>query len=1563
MVRLDRTTPRFILAALLLGLVPNATNAAPLTPAEVPEPLKPWVPWVLHDLPGAACPYVHASTQERRCSWPSRLELALDDGRGEFVQEWLVHETAWVPLPGDDKRWPQEVKVSELTGPGPVAVVRPGLAPRPAPAPRPGLDATAVVQIKDGQPGLELTPGTYRVSGVFLWDSLPEKLQVPAETGLLALKIRGEAVVFPQRDNAGVLWLQKRAEEGAEENLLDVVVHRRIADTIPLTITTQVEVQASGKSREVLLGKALLANFVPMAVRSELPARLEADGRLRLQVRPGRWVIEIDARHPGPVPQLKLETSEGPWASEEIWAFAAEPTLRRVELSGVTSVDPQQTLLPDDWKRLPAYRVRPGEVLLLSETHRGLIERGPDQLTLERTWWLDFDGRGFSVRDWLQGAIYNTRRLEVHAPAQLGFAAAQGNPQFITALTPDGQPGVELRSSNLDLRTDMRVPAGGLKMTLSAVDWDQDFARVSGQLHLPPGWRLLHASGVDDVDDTWLQRWTLLDIFMVMVIAVAIGRLFGWAWGTLAVVTLALVFPEWMAPRTAWIFVLVGEALLRVLPAGRARGLVKMYRLGALLVLAGMVITFTVQQIRGGLYPALEVRNDHDNFDLGVFAGFGGRASPTMVEKATGADYRYLDVPAQDMAPAAPSGYAEAEPEVFGGMDKAGGDFDGLQQEGKMGRSKSGSYNPQEMMRKQQKLREYDANTVVQTGSGVPSWSWRSVALSWNGPVTRDQQVQLYLLPPQLNLALAFIRVLFLITLALAVFGVLGRRRHGGPGGAKVGAAGALLLALTASLAAPTAASAAELPGTEMLDQLRARLTEPPKCLPSCATSSRMRIEATEKGLRLVQEIHVAAPVSVPLPGTAEQWLPSSVLVDGAAPVGGLMRASDGTLVIELQPGRHELVLEGPLPARETVQLALPLRPHRVEAKATGWTVDGIHEDGLADDNLQLTRLSPQDTSAAPAELEVGTLPPFVRLERSLQLGLQWELTTRVVRLSPRGAAVVLGVPLLTGESVTSAEQRVEGGKVLVNMAPEQEEHTWTSVLPITEQVVLSATQGEPWTEQWRVEVGPVWHVEHAGVPTVAQGEAGLREWRPWPGEKVVLTVTRPQGVPGQTLTIDSASLQLQPGLRAVDAHLILALRSSRGGHHVVQIPDGALLQDVTINGARQTIGQEGRQVRLPVEPGSQTIDLSWREPHDLWQRYAAPVIDLGGPAVNASVSVDFPQSRWILLLGGPRLGPAVLFWSYVLMLLIVAAVLSRPRWSPLRGYQWFLLGIGLSPLPVPMAMIVVGWFLALAWRRDHTAVSALWFDFRQLILVGWTIAACVTLTEAIHQGLLGQPDMQIEGNGSYGNHLVWYQDRVDNIEGIGGLLPRPWVLSISMWWYRGLMLAWALWLAWSLIRWLPWAWNSFSAGGLWRQLISLPSRPLPPRGPARPTPTPGSGPLPATTVSVPGTLVPGSTMHGSTTQSMAIHPPAPHTSSASEAIFANSGQSLIGEPPLVAPRPTGPGDTLPSAPVVVAEKPVTPAVAPRPLASGRPRVVPPPRTGPHREPLELSPDSDDDKP
>ena len=92
----------------------------------------------------------------------------------------------------------------------------------------------------------------------------------------------------------------------------------------------------------------------------------------------------------------------------------------------------------------------------------------------------------------------------------------------------------------------------------------------------------------------------------------------------------------------------------------------------------------------------------------------------------------------------------------------------------------------------------------------------------------------------------------------------------------------------------------------------------------------------------------------------------------------------------------------------------------------------------------------------------------------------------------------------------------------------------------------------------------------------------------------------------------------------------------------------------------------------------------------------------------------------------------------------------------------------------------------------------------------------CVLQATAIRgrlQGLLGAPEMQIAGNDSNAYQLNWYQDRS------AGPLPTAWVISAPILLYRGLMLAWSLWLAYALLRWLGWAWECFSADGLWRPL------------------------------------------------------------------------------------------------------------------------------------------------
>jgi hypothetical protein len=1358
-----------LLAALLAASLAAAAGAEPLAPAKVPAPLRPWLDWALLGAEEAACPLLDRG-EARGCAWPSRLELTVDGRGASFRQEWRAYRDAWVALPGDAKRWPLDVRVD-----GAAAAVADGEAPR-----------------------VRLAAGDHVVTGAFAWDSLPDAIPVPPETGLLALAVGGARVERPVRDEHGSVFFQREPAAARSEDRLELTVHRKVKDAVPLEVETRLELRISGKNRELTLRGALLPGFKPMALQAALPAQLDPQGALRIQARPGRWELTVRGRREAPAEAVTAPAPAAPWPEEEVWVFEAQPALRVAQVEGVPAIDPEQTALPGAWRSLPAFRVRAGEAMRLVERRRGDADPGPDALTLQRTLWLDFDGGGYTAQDSISGTRTRGDRLDALPETQLGRVMVGGQDQLITRLTENGPAGVELRQREVRVGAVSRLT--GSRGDLPAVGWNADFRAASARLHLPPGWRLFHARGADEVPGSWISRWSLLDLFLALVVALAFGRLWGRAVGGLALVAMALFLPEAEAPRLIWLAVLGAEALVRVVPAGRWHTGLRAARLVTWVALALAALPFAVSQLRTGLHPALEELG-HDR--VGVAIQDQASSEPSFSEEV--ADQLSPSALPAAAAPEAPQ--REAAKIVGSGLAK-------MTARGYASSAMAPPPPPRPA------LQQLDPKARVQTGPGVPRWHWRMLQVRWSGPVERGQRLQLWLIPPWANLLLAFLRVALLAALVARTLD-LPLRWPGRRGGAAA-VAGALLLLF------PGAATAGDIPGDELLKQLRERLTEKPECAPRCASASRLRIEVTPGWLRARLEVGAAAATAVPLPGNAGEWTPTAVLLDGQ-PARALRRDAEGALWVALEPGAHLLELEGPLPPRETVQVALPLRPHRVEASAAGWRLDGLHEDGLADEALQLTRLH---RAAEAGGAQQGALPPFVLVDRTLRLGLTWEVETRVTRLTPTGAPVGLAVPLLPGESVTSAEVRVEGGKALLTLAPNQTEVSWRSALEQRPELVLTAPRGVEWAERWQLDAGPIWHLAASGLPAVqppVDGAASVPSYRPWPGETLTVAITRPAGLPGQTLTIDAASLLLRPGIRATDATLDLTLRSSQGGQHALTLPADAVLQSVAVNDLVQPVRQEGRRVVIPVVPGTQRVRLEWREGRGVAVLFTGSEVELGAPGANARVEIAPVRDRWTLLLGGPRGGPAVLFWSLLPALLLVAVGLTRLRLTPLGASAWVLLGLGLTPVPIWAAAVVVGWLLLAGWRARQPELSSWLFDLRQVVLVASTAAALAVLVTAIESGLLRSPTMLVQGNGSTEGAFRWFQDRLD------GALPRPWVVSLPVGAYRLAMLAWALWIAASLLRWVRWIWGAFTTGGTWRRLRRVPVPPVEPPAPAPP--------------------------------------------------------------------------------------------------------------------------------
>jgi hypothetical protein len=1336
----------------VIGLLALAFSAmAALGPGEVPPELERWQAWALHGQREALCPSQHNDGAVIRCQWPSRLRLEATATGGSFEQRWLMFADGWAGLPGGQTVWPDSVVVD---------------------------GQSAAVVDRKGVPSVRLSSGEHRILGRFSWERLPEMLPVPPSLGLLSLAIDGREVPSPAIDAQGRVWLQAGAATESREEKIEVRVFRLLDDTVPMQVTTLLRLDVSGKPREIALSQVLPAGGTPMALDSALPARIDADGRLTLQARAGRWEVRLLARLSGP--QFKIPAGPCPHG-EEIWSFQARHELRMVEILDAAPVEPSQTEMPPAWRQLPAYLLKADESLTIKEIRRGDPDPGPDQLSLQRNWWLDFDGGGITVQDQIRGSVRRQWSLAMNPPLVLGRVAVGGEARVITEQGPEKKMGVELRRGELDLQADARLPqrAGAL----SAVGWDHDFQSVSGVLHLPPGWRLVAATGVDQVSDTWLQRWSLLDFFLVLIIALAVYRLRTWRWGGVALLAMALIFHEQGAPRLVWLHLLAVLALLPLLPAGWFKRLVQLWGIGAAVALLVTAVPFVVQQIRWGLYPQLAPASDA----YSATAQLQGYAGP------------YED---------------QAAPEVMAEREAA--QKDSFEELGRGRRMKAAAPAPMpsSLAAKERVLEQQDPDALIPTGPGLPDWRWQSVSLAWSGPVARSQTLRLYLLTPWANLLLALVRVGLLAAL---MWVLMDWRPWWQRLSQRLGVATLALVAMAGIAGWQPAISSAEgFPPPELLEELRQRILEKPDCLPHCADLSRMEITASDDDLQVMLKVNCAARVAVPLPVNRKSWTPEQILLDNA-PVAGLTRDDGGQMWALIPEGLHTLVLLGNVAQEGVVQIPLPLKPHAAAHTLRGWRLEGIHEDGNVGSSLQLIRL-PSDAQPLPVARAREGLPPFLQVERVLRLGLTWQSDTRVRRLTPVGSPVVAAIPLLAGESVTTEGIQVQQNQVLINMGPDQREVVYSANLPIAPKILLEAPRGVPWTESWVLDASAVWHCDLEGIAVVHHQDAGGQwqpRWHPWPGEQVTIAIGRPPAVAGQTKTIDRADLTLTPGRRFGQGALQLNLRSSRGGQHTVSLPPNANLQQVTVNGQSLPVQQDGAFVTVPLQPGSQELSVQWQQLAPFAMFYRVPPVKIGQEGVNARVTVQMPENRWVLLVGGPRWGPAVLFWSYIVAIVLAALILGRIHLAPLKTWQWLLLGLGLTQIPAPLALLIVGWFLALGLRQRQ-AMPGGWFTFDliQIGLVLWTVAAMVALFAAVKAGLVGQPDMQIEGNDSTFMALHWTQDH------IGEGLPQPWVFSLPVWGYRLLMLAWSLWLALALLGWLKWGWRALTANGAWRKVV-----------------------------------------------------------------------------------------------------------------------------------------------
>lgn len=702
-------------------------------------------------------------------------------------------------------------------------------------------------------------------------------------------------------------------------------------------------------------------------------------------------------------------------------------------------------------------------------------------------------------------------------------------------------------------------------------------------------------------------------------------------------------------------------------------------------------------------------------------------------------------------------------------------------------------------------------------------------------------------------------------------------------------------LALIFLVQAPSVASAAStdnavqaFPDADLLAALKSRLTQAPPCAPDCFAVELTEVRVVDDLLHISLMVNAQTPLFLPMPVAPPHWVPNRITVnrEEAYAVSFAERlphkqqrqtrasaVERGQQYILLPAGQQFVQLVGAVRAPRELQLSFPWHVQNLDIEAPEWQIQGQKGFGLINNTLMLKRKKVATTKEAQTDWLPQPAPQFVRLHRHFEFDHQLMLVNNIQRIAPKRGALAVEVPLLAGEAVLDEQLKVTDAGVVVNLAAGQNHFSWRSqiLLPDLAEVASSTLSGEEAitettaetdqggppnafspaltlslqalaapniVETWQFSISEQWHLKFrdlTALPLSANGDQGGR-WQPifwpWAGESLQILGVKPAAVPGHNLTVDQASYQLSPGLRATEAKLTLSVSNSVASPLKILLPVGAYDVALQINGRALPVPEVTTALAEPdtaggaglkpvvleplLQPGKQNVLVNFQLPSGVSTQYRVPEITLPRPLVNFETRVNLPRDRWVLWLSGEGQGPRVTFWVALCLVLLVAPWIHQKSWIPLRGYEWVLLGLGFSLSFWPGLVGLVIWLIVLKAKPMWAVFirTPRLYNCVQVGLFMLSLWVLISFIVAVPSSLLAHPRMAVTGQ-YWSSAFVWYQDR------LGADFPSVAVWSLPLWVYRVAMLVWCLWLANRMVLWARWGWGQLALLGWFKAVPS----------------------------------------------------------------------------------------------------------------------------------------------
>jgi hypothetical protein len=211
-----------------------------------------------------------------------------------------------------------------------------------------------------------------------------------------------------------------------------------------------------------------------------------------------------------------------------------------------------------------------------------------------------------------------------------------------------------------------------------------------------------------------------------------------------------------------------------------------------------------------------------------------------------------------------------------------------------------------------------------------------------------------------------------------------------------------------------------------------------------------------------------------------------------------------------------------------------------------------------------------------------------------------------------------------------------------------------------------------------------------------------------------------------------------------------------------ISIDDSEIaIEKVSVDGVSDSRPFNKPEVSLLLEPEAKSVELTYRKINFSPKlKENVPVVRINSKAGNINTIVNTNKPTWLLWLDGSSWGPAVLIWSKVVASILIMLALRYLSMISINLLSLVLMAFALSLMPTIVLPIPLLWIALVRESRIKTLMQEKCPKYINISA----------------------------GNSSTLMSLKWYSDFCGATNS-NCILPTPWILSLPMFYWRGLTL------------------------------------------------------------------------------------------------------------------------------------------------------------------------------